>query len=370
MIWLLTEILVFVLAAFVFGGLIGLGLGGGTRRAAPATRDHRALQEQLQQVQGAQRAIEAKAQAVSAAEAAARGDLETRLLAAEAGMAEFRARAESAELRLRALQAPADAAPLPAPDTGAADAEAEILRAAVAAAEQARGRAEAEQRQAEEAREAAIDAAAKAREDARGIAAVFAQEIESLRVQLVEAERIRARTEAALASAEAKPRPEPQPAAPRSDAPRLDMPGPTLPRPEMRGGEPPPRMAAPMLVPQPAPAPTLLVPAQPALGWGEPAAGEGDRPVGLAAPRGGRPDDLRRIKGIGPKNEGVLNSLGIYHYDQIAALSAGNVAWLDAFLKFHGRIAREDWVGQAKTLVRARAQPMAESKVHPDDAGA
>lgn len=92
----------------------------------------------------------------------------------------------------------------------------------------------------------------------------------------------------------------------------------------------------------------------------------GDKPPGRAAPDGGKPDDLRRIRGIGPKNEDVLNSLGIYHYDQIAALTPANIAWLEAYLKLHGRIAREDWVGQARAL----AQGGASTEVHPQDAGA
>ena len=79
-------------------------------------------------------------------------------------------------------------------------------------------------------------------------------------------------------------------------------------------------------------------------------------------------DDLRRIRGIGPKNEGVLNALGIYHFEQIAALSPAQVHWLDNYLKFHGRIARDDWVGQAKAL--AGAEPGPADKVHPQDVGA
>ncbi len=77
---------------------------------------------------------------------------------------------------------------------------------------------------------------------------------------------------------------------------------------------------------------------------------EGTRPVGLAAPRDGKPDDLKKISGIGPKLEGLLNELGIYHYDQIAAWNDENAAWVDNYLAFKGRIEREDWIGQAKTL--------------------
>src|SRR5690606_32443368 len=46
----------------------------------------------------------------------------------------------------------------------------------------------------------------------------------------------------------------------------------------------------------------------------------------LNAPIGGQPDDLKKIKGIGPKLELLLNQNGIYHFHQIAAWDAGAVA--------------------------------------------
>lgn len=74
------------------------------------------------------------------------------------------------------------------------------------------------------------------------------------------------------------------------------------------------------------------------------------KPEALSAPRDGKPDDLKRISGVGPKIEGILNGLGIYHYDQIANWSPGQVDWVDEHLKFKGRIAREGWIDQAKIL--------------------
>ncbi len=45
------------------------------------------------------------------------------------------------------------------------------------------------------------------------------------------------------------------------------------------------------------------------------------------------------------------NELGFYHFDQIAAWTADEVAWVDANLKgFKGRVSRDNWVDQAKTL--------------------
>ena len=64
----------------------------------------------------------------------------------------------------------------------------------------------------------------------------------------------------------------------------------------------------------------------------------------------GTPDDLKKIKGVGPKLEGVLNELGVWHFWQIASWTATEVAWVDTRLKFKGRIERDGWIEQAKTL--------------------
>jgi branched-chain amino acid transport system ATP-binding protein len=72
----------------------------------------------------------------------------------------------------------------------------------------------------------------------------------------------------------------------------------------------------------------------------------------LAAPRGGREDDLLVIKGIGPVNKKKLNEHGIYHFDQIAAWKKADIAAVEAYLAFDGRIAREDWIGQARALAK------------------
>ncbi|MBN9550742.1 MAG: ATP-binding cassette domain-containing protein [Alphaproteobacteria bacterium] len=72
----------------------------------------------------------------------------------------------------------------------------------------------------------------------------------------------------------------------------------------------------------------------------------------LDAPRGGKADSLIRIKGIGPVNERKLNEHGIFHFDQIAAWKKADIEAAEAYLAFDGRIAREDWIGQAKTLAK------------------
>ncbi|GLK69510.1 30S ribosomal protein S2 [Hansschlegelia plantiphila] len=67
----------------------------------------------------------------------------------------------------------------------------------------------------------------------------------------------------------------------------------------------------------------------------------------LAAPRGA-PDDLSKLTGVGPQLEQKLNEYGIYHYWQISAMSADDVAKADADMKLNGRFDREGWVAQAR----------------------
>ena len=80
-------------------------------------------------------------------------------------------------------------------------------------------------------------------------------------------------------------------------------------------------------------------------------AGEGKKPETLSAARAGGSDDRKRIKGIGPKLEKLCNQMGFYHFDQIAAWSGDEIAWVNANLAgFKGRVSRDDWVEQAKLL--------------------
>lgn len=62
-------------------------------------------------------------------------------------------------------------------------------------------------------------------------------------------------------------------------------------------------------------------------------------------------DDLKRIKGLGPKLVTILAEQGITRFAQIAAWSDADVARIDATLgRFAGRIERDQWVEQAKLL--------------------
>jgi small subunit ribosomal protein S2 len=64
----------------------------------------------------------------------------------------------------------------------------------------------------------------------------------------------------------------------------------------------------------------------------------------------GKADDLKKIGGVGPALERKLNALGVTRYDQIAAFTDEEIEKVDAALATKGRIAGDDWVGQAKTL--------------------
>ncbi len=76
------------------------------------------------------------------------------------------------------------------------------------------------------------------------------------------------------------------------------------------------------------------------------------KPKLLKAARKGVADDLTRISGVGPKIEGVLHKLGVFHFDQIAVWKKAEVDWVDEQLKFKGRIGREKWIAQAKKLAK------------------
>ncbi len=133
-----------------------------------------------------------------------------------------------------------------------------------------------------------------------------------------------------------------------SAEPTIPAPTPTpSPTPEVSAAPEPAPAPEPAAEPAPAPEPepAPAAPAAPA------ASGEGTQPAALDGPRDGGADDLKKIKGVGPKLEGVLHSLGFYHFDQVANWTADEVAWVDQNLTgFKGRVSRDNWVEQAKHL--------------------
>ncbi len=80
--------------------------------------------------------------------------------------------------------------------------------------------------------------------------------------------------------------------------------------------------------------------------------GREERPQALPAARSGAPDDLTLIDGVSPMQQSTLHSLGVFHFDQIAAWTPANLAWVDQYLRLRGRMSRERWVEQASALAR------------------
>ena len=73
-----------------------------------------------------------------------------------------------------------------------------------------------------------------------------------------------------------------------------------------------------------------------------------NRPPAMDKPE--NPDSLKLISGVGPKIEATLNDLGIYTLGQIARWTEAEREWVDGYLRFNGRIDRDNWIRQAKAL--------------------
>lgn len=137
------------------------------------------------------------------------------------------------------------------------------------------------------------------------------------------------------------------------------LPGPQVPGSAGKKPAAVPAVSTPAAAAPVAPAPVVAAPPAPPAPVAQPTAapaaaqGPGKRPAALSAARDNRADDLKRIKGIGPKLEKLCNSLGFFHFDQIAAWTDEEIAWVDQNLEgFKGRVVRDNWVAQAKDLAR------------------
>ncbi len=81
----------------------------------------------------------------------------------------------------------------------------------------------------------------------------------------------------------------------------------------------------------------------------------------LDQPQGGKADNLKLIRGIGPRLEKVLNAMGVYHFDQIAGWTDEDLAVVDSRLgDFAGRPSRDKWIEQSLKL-RERARSAEDS---------
>jgi small subunit ribosomal protein S2 len=70
----------------------------------------------------------------------------------------------------------------------------------------------------------------------------------------------------------------------------------------------------------------------------------------IFTPPEGEPDDLKRITGVGPVLEQKLRDLGVTRLDQIANFTEEDVEKIDRALNIKGRVAKDNWVGQARIL--------------------
>ncbi|MCC5985974.1 MAG: 50S ribosomal protein L21 [Rhodobacteraceae bacterium] len=68
----------------------------------------------------------------------------------------------------------------------------------------------------------------------------------------------------------------------------------------------------------------------------------------LSEARDGAGDDLRKLTGVGPKMVEKLNEAGVFHFDQIAAWSEADVAYMEEQLGARGKVA--GWVTEAAEL--------------------
>jgi large subunit ribosomal protein L21 len=100
--------------------------------------------------------------------------------------------------------------------------------------------------------------------------------------------------------------------------------------------------------------------ARPAAAAAEPAAAAAE-PAALAEraaaakPAGaddqGAADNLSLISGVGPKIKQSLGELGYTRFAQIAALTPEEIETIETALKSKGRIARDEWIDQARELM-------------------
>ncbi|MBN9220263.1 MAG: proton-conducting membrane transporter [Mesorhizobium sp.] len=116
--------------------------------------------------------------------------------------------------------------------------------------------------------------------------------------------------------------------------------------------------------PAPAKAPAAKAAAKPAAAKPAPAKPAASKPATKAAPKAAaktsaapaakaaaaKPDNLRRLIGIGPVNEKLLKGQGVTTFAQIAAWTAADIERIEHALQFGGRVERERWVEQAKLL--------------------
>ena len=169
---------------------------------------------------------------------------------------------------------------------------------------------------------------------------------------------------APAAVSEAKPSVAPKPA-PKPEAKVEPKPEPE-PKPEMVAASAP-KVAAKETPPSAEPAAAKAAPAKPAVAEKaepkaqaksapkpetKPAAKKDAKPAPKPAKAAkAKPDDLKQIKGVGPKLEDLLHENGVTRFAQIAAWTESEIdSFAEKIGSMGGRIRSDDWVAQAKTL--------------------
>lgn len=75
-------------------------------------------------------------------------------------------------------------------------------------------------------------------------------------------------------------------------------------------------------------------------------------PKAAAAKATAGADDLKQLSGVGPALEKKMHEAGVTTFAQIAGWSAADVDAIEEKLSFKGRVERDDWIAQAKTLAK------------------
>ncbi len=77
-----------------------------------------------------------------------------------------------------------------------------------------------------------------------------------------------------------------------------------------------------------------------------------NKPFILGQPRPSGKDNLKQIEGIDADMENKLNTLGIFHYEQISKWSEKNIEWISEYFSLEDKVKEENWISQAKELMK------------------
>jgi len=94
-------------------------------------------------------------------------------------------------------------------------------------------------------------------------------------------------------------------------------------------------------------------PAEAPVAGDEPAAAA-EQATATSSNTSGVGDNLSLISGVGPKIKQSLNELGYTRFDQIAALTPDQIEAIETALKSKGRVARDEWIAQARELMEGK----------------